>query len=80
MEPVAAAAGKVFLGKAVTEICNYLKNTIGQSIDEWRNEARIAELYTKIEHVRKVKTLWQIDDTVDLFEDDVDFLRSGRCS
>jgi hypothetical protein len=54
--------------KAITSLYEHLKNASTSYIEKWRNEKGIEELYQHVEIIRQVKTIWQIDKSVDLRE------------
>jgi predicted NACHT family NTPase len=66
MDPTSTIAG-ISVGKKLFEklILDLYQKT-GHKIKQWNTTKQIGNLYRKMEQVRMVKTIWQIDKTVDL--------------
>lgn len=66
------AAGSQLVIKAISKVAldiyELAKRKAADSIRKWRAEKGIEDLYKRIENVRRVKTIWQIDRNVDLQE------------
>lgn len=62
----ASLAAKELLKQSVIDIYEYCKIHIGRDLNQWTTERQIRTLYQRIAQVRKVKTIWQVDKTVDL--------------
>jgi hypothetical protein len=65
---IAAAAGKKVIGSVLSDLYDVVKKQTGEKIAKWNTVRKVSELYTKIDSVRKVKTLWQLDKAVDINE------------
>ena len=61
-----AVAAKKALGNIIDDIYDLGKTQFGQQIKRWKTKSKIETLYKKIKHVRKVKTVWQVEKEVDL--------------
>jgi hypothetical protein len=64
----ASLAATEVIKKCVTELYNFLKLQSETHIVKWRADKGIEDLYQHIDTIRKVKTIWQIDKSVDLRE------------
>lgn len=53
---------------SVSDLYCFLKQKSKDYVSKWRAEKGIAELFMHVESIRKVKTIWQIDKSVDLRE------------
>jgi len=62
----ATLAGKEVFKKVVVGIYEYCLNEAGHTLKQWSTERQIETLFRKISQVRKVKTIWQVDKSVDL--------------
>lgn len=63
-----ALAGKALFKKVVLDLYQFLSNHTNRKIKQWNTDNQIEKLYQQISHVRKVKTIWQIDKAVDLLD------------
>lgn len=52
--------------KGITDIYEVLKRKSISSVEKWRAEKGIEDLYLQVKAIRSVKTIWQIDKPVDL--------------
>ena len=71
MDVITALASRVAasgISKVASDIYAFLKKKSSNSILIWRAEKGVEDLYQRIESVRQVKTIWQIDHSVDLQE------------
>ena len=71
MEPAITAiatgiAGKKLFEQLAVDVYRYLSGKAGIKIKQWNTTSKRHTLFTKINTVRKVKTIWQVDKTVDL--------------
>lgn len=65
-EGLLASGGKEIFNVIVTDVYKLITEYSGRKIKQWNTEKKIESLYHKIEKVRKVKTIWQVDKAVDL--------------
>lgn len=61
-----AIAGKELFKKVVADLYNYCSTSGKVTLKQWSTERQMETLYRRISSVRKVKTIWQVDKTVDL--------------
>jgi len=62
----AAIAAKKALSKVLEELYSSGKTATQKTLKKWRTSRDVGRLATRIAHVRHVKTLWQVDKSVDL--------------
>ena len=65
-EGASVVAAKALFKVAVTDVYRFIAKQTGRKIKQWNTERKIETLYRRISQVRKVKTIWQVDKTVDL--------------
>ena len=65
---VGSRLGANAISKVASDIYEFLKINASSSIKKWRAQKGIDDLYKRIESVRRVKTIWQIDHNVDLLD------------
>lgn len=63
-----ALAGKELFKRLITDVYGFIVEQTGKKLKQWNTESKIDGLYRKIDQVRKVKTIWQVDKAVDLTE------------
>jgi hypothetical protein len=63
-----AAEAKSALGDILKSISGPAKEQIKKKIKEWQTKGKINELYKKTKLLRHVKTIWQIEKEIDLYE------------
>lgn len=61
-------AAKDLFKRTVTDVYDFIAKKTRIKVNQWNTERKIENLYKKIEKVRKVKTIWQVDKAVDLGE------------
>ena len=62
----AGIAGKKLFEQLVVDVYRYISDKVGIKIKQWNTTSKRRTLFTKIHQVRKVKTIWQVDKTVDI--------------
>ena len=62
----AAIAAKKALSKVLEELYSSGKTATHKALKKWRASRDVSRLATRIAHVKHVKTLWQVDKSVDL--------------
>ena len=62
----ASIAGKKAFGHVVEELYKSGKDKTQKAFKRWRTTRDLSRLASRIAHVRQVKTLWQVDRSVDL--------------
>lgn len=73
MTDLAIGTGATTLVSETAKLCakdlyEFLKQKSKNYVSKWRAEKGIDELFMHVESIRKVKTIWQIDKSVDLRE------------
>ena len=66
MEPVGLSAGIKILNHIIDDLYDFVKDEVGKKIKKSIIIAKLPSLLHKIDSVRKVKTLWQLDQAVDI--------------
>ncbi len=62
----AAYAGKEVFKHLVADVYKAVSTKTKVKYKQWDTERKIESLYKKIYKVRKVKTIWQVDKSIDL--------------
>ena len=65
-DPVGIAVAKTVFVKLVLGVVKSLSGVGATKIKQWNTENKAKKLFVKIDKVRKVKTLWQVDKAVDI--------------
>jgi hypothetical protein len=65
-EPITKKVAIKAFKKIFSEVYGLLEKSTKKKFTEWDNEVAIDKLFTNILDVRKVKTLWKHDETIDL--------------
>ncbi|MGB0372697.1 MAG: NACHT domain-containing protein [Opitutales bacterium] len=68
LTPITGIVGKKVFEKVALDVYKFLGEKAKGSIQKWRADKGISELYSQISSIRLVKTLWQVDKPVDLAE------------
>jgi hypothetical protein len=63
---VALTGGQELFKNLVLGVYKNFISKAGQKVLQWNTEKKISTLYSHINQVRKVKTIWQVDKTIDL--------------
>ena len=70
MSALASTAGiilaKDLFKKLTTDIYNLVRERTGKAIKQFETNTQIANIYRRIDNIRMVKTIWQIDKPVNL--------------
>lgn len=68
LNPLAFEAGKAATKALVEDLYKGAKGAVQKHLDIWKVESALSSIYEKLLHIRKVKTIWQLDREVDLSE------------
>lgn len=67
MSALSTVAGVEVFKKVVSSAYEYCSKGAGLKLKQWNTERQMETLYKRILAIRKVKTIWQLDKSVDLF-------------